>query len=358
MPNPFPGPFPGPRISRLARALSALGALAAVWFGTAAAAAPPADNGAVILMYHRFGENAFPSTNIRIEQFEAHIRELTSGRFTVLPLPEIVRALADDTPLPERAVAITVDDAFRSVYTEAWPRLRAAGLPFTIFVATAPLDEKRPGYMSWDELREMAASGIVTVGNHSVHHGHMAALPDAEARAEIAQAAARFERELGSRPSLFAYPYGEYGRALRDAAAEAGFDAAFGQHSGAVARGADRYALPRYALNETYGEAERFRLVVNSLPLPVRDVTPADPLIRAGGNPPLYGFTVAEDIARLDAINCFTSGNEITIERLGDRRIEVRLARPYAPGRARINCTVPGPDGRWRWLGTLFTVLP
>ena len=354
----MPDPFPGPRPWRPVRALSALGVLAAVTFGTATAAAPPPDNGAVILMYHRFGEDAFPSTSIRIEQFEAHIRELTSGPFTVLPLPEIVRALQTDAPLPERTVGISIDDAFRSIYTEAWPRLRAAGLPFTIFVSTAALDEKRPGYMSWDKLREMAASGLVTVGNHSVRHDHMADLPAAEARAEIAQAAARFERELGSAPSLFAYPYGEYGRALRDAVAEAGFAAAFGQHSGAVARSTDRYALPRYALNETYGEAERFRLVVNSLPLPVRDVTPDDPLLRAGGNPPLYGFTVAEHVARLDAINCFTSGNEITMERLGDRRVEIRLARPYAPGRARINCTVPGPEGRWRWHGTLFTVLP
>ncbi|MFQ5774129.1 MAG: polysaccharide deacetylase family protein [Kiloniellaceae bacterium] len=322
------------------------------------AAAPPADNGAVVIMYHRFGESELPSTNIRLDQFEAHVDELTSGRYTVLPLPEIVRALAEDRPLPERTVGITIDDAFLSVYAEAWPRLRAAGLPFTVFVATGPLDRGLPGYMTWDQLRDMAAAGGVTVGHHGVTHGHMIRQSAAAARAEIAEAAQRFEQELGAAPTLFAYPYGEYSLAVRDMVARAGFEAAFGQHSGAIARTADRFALPRFPLNENYGDMDRFRLVVDSLPLPVTDLTPSDPLLEAGGNPPLYGFTVTDGIKGVAALNCFTSRNEITVERLAERRIEARLARPFPPGRARINCTMPGPDGRWRWLGIQFYVRP
>ena len=127
---------------------------------------------------------------------------------------------------------------------------------------------------------------------------------------------------------------------------------------GAVARDGDRFALPRFPLNETYGGPERFDLVVNSLPLPVTDVTPLDPLVRAANNPPLYGFTVVEGVSGLGALTCFASRNELTMERLGERRIEIRLAEPYSPGRARINCTMPGPDGRWRWLGIQFMVRP
>ncbi len=58
------------------------------------------------------------------------------------------------------------------------------------------------------------------------------------------------------------------------------------------------------------------------------------------------------------SLNCFAGAREITIERLGERRIEVRLARPLKPGRTRINCTMPGPEGRWRWLGMQFYMLP
>lgn len=322
-----------------------------------AGAAPAPDNGAVVVMYHRFGEADYPSTSVRLDQFAAHLAELTSGRYTVLPLPEIVAAFAEERPLPPRSVAITVDDAFASVYAEAWPRLRRAGLPFTVFVSTDALDRGLPGYMSWDQLREMAAAGVA-VGHHGAAHGHMADLDTDAVRADLARASERFRAELGAVPEIFAYPYGEYGLALRDLVAEAGFAAAFGQHSGAAARSDDRFALPRYPFNEPFGEIDRFRLAVNSLPLPARDVTPADPLIGPENNPPAYGFTVLPGIEGLRALNCYAGGSAVTVERLGETRFEVRLPRPLPPGRTRINCTAPGPEGRWRWRGRQFYLRP
>ena len=323
-----------------------------------AAAAPPADNGAAVIMYHRFGESDLPSTNIRIEQFDAHIRELTGGGYSVLPLPEILAALRENRPLPDRSIGITIDDAFASVYAEAWPRLKAAGLPFALFVSTTPLDQGYAGYMTWDQLREMIAGGGVTVGHHSAAHAHMAKRSAEANRADIAGASARFRAQLGEVPAVFAYPYGEYSAELRGIVAEAGFAAAFGQHSGAIGRTSDRLALPRYPLSEAYAGMDRFRLVANSLPLPVTDVTPADPLVRADSNPPLFGFSILEGITGLSALNCFASRNEVTLERLGESRIEVRLAKPLRAGRSRVNCTMPGPDGRWRWFGRQFYALP
>src|SRR3546814_19731197 len=76
------------------------------------------NSGAVLLMYHRFGEDDLPSTSIRLSQFEAHLAELTSGRYRVMALPEIVARLRAGQPLPQRAVAITIDDAALSVYRE------------------------------------------------------------------------------------------------------------------------------------------------------------------------------------------------------------------------------------------------
>jgi hypothetical protein len=115
------------------------------------------------------------------------------------------------------------------------------------------------------------------------------------------------------------------------------------------------FTLPRFALNEQYGDLERFRLIAASLPLPATEITPSEPVL--GTNPPPFGFTLAEDVGDLDRLTCFASGQETTaVERLGSRRIEVRLENPFPPGRARINCTLPGPDGRWRWFGMQFLV--
>ena len=99
-----------------------------------------AADSAVILQYHRFGEDAYPSTSVTIEQFEAQIEHLSTGGYTVLPVPEILAALDAGQPLPDRTIGITIDDATRSTFVEGWPRFEAAGFPFTVFVSTDPVD--------------------------------------------------------------------------------------------------------------------------------------------------------------------------------------------------------------------------
>lgn len=310
---------------------------------------------AVVLMYHRFGEEDLPTTSIRIDQFEAHLAELKSGGYQVLPLQRIVAALRDRKPLPDRAVAITIDDAYRSVYLEAWPRLRAAGFPFTLFVSTDVIQRGGGDYMSWNEIRELARGGV-EIGNQTASHPHLPTLPLDKARDDIRAANARIEAEIGQKPTLLAYPYGEYSTAIRDIVAAEGFHAAFGQHSGVAHSQIDRHQLPRFPLNENYGGLDRFRLVANALPLPVSDLTPNDPVL-SGRNPPAIGFTVMPGIGDTAQLDCFASRQGRThIERLPAGRMEIRLAEPLPAGRSRLNCTMPGPDSRWRWFGLQFYV--
>ncbi len=313
---------------------------------------------ASIFIYHRFGETQYPTTSVSIAQLEAHIAELKSGRYQVMSLDAIIDALAAGQPLPEHAVAISIDDGFATTYTQAWPRLRAAGLPFTLFITTQVIDEKSSSILSWDQIREMLAGGGVTIGHHSGAHQHMPQASEAANAADIAKASARFKEELGMQPNLFAYPYGEYSRRDRNQIAALGFKAAFGQHSGVVHSGADRFALPRFAMNAQYGGKDRFKLVANALPMPVLDITPEDPLLGPDNNPPAFGFTVQKTVTGLDRLQCYASTQDapVPIQQLGDDRVEVRMPTPFARGLGRINCTLPERDGRWRWLGQAFYI--
>jgi peptidoglycan/xylan/chitin deacetylase (PgdA/CDA1 family) len=315
---------------------------------------------AVALIYHRFGENDYPTTNIRLEQFEAHIEELSKPRYNVVTLSVIADALAEGKALPPRTVAITVDDAFLSVYREAWPRLKDAGLPFTLFVATDPVDRAIPGYMTWDQIRAMHEAGV-EIGNHGVSHAHMPGLSELRNRREIRRAAERLEAELGDAPALFAYPYGEASNALKAMVREAGYATGWGQHSGAIGPYTDRYYLPRFPVNESFGGIDRFIRLVNTLPIHAKDVTPDEPFLNAEGaeNPPAFGFTLAEPLDWADSITCYHSnvGRIEDVERLGPR-IEVRFDEAFQEGRTRINCTSPTPQGRWRWFGMQYYVEP
>ena len=315
-----------------------------------------AQSSAVVVMYHRFGERMHPSTNIRLEQFEAHLAELTKPQYTVLPISEIVERLRAKQPLPPRTVGISIDDAFLSVYVEAAPRLKKLGFPFTLFVATDPVDRRIGDYMSWDQIRELKAAGA-TIGSQTHTHLHMASSSPEQNSADLRKSNARFRAELGEVPTIIAYPYGEFSLAVGVAAAEAGLTIGFGQHSGVIHTNANMTYLPRFAMNENFGGGSRFRLAINSLPLDVSDVSPLDPLLKQDNNPPILGFTVNGPAAgRLSQLACYASGQgKARIERLGSR-IEVRLKNPFPHGRSRINCTLPAGGGRWHWYGLQFYV--
>ena len=316
-----------------------------------------ATDGAAVFLYHRFGESRYPSTSIDLPQFEAHIRELKSGGYAVLPLAEILEAIQAKKPLPDKAVALTVDDAHVSAYAEAWPRLNAAGLPFTLFIATDPVDGKTPDYMSWDQIRELVKGGV-TIGSQTASHPHMAQMSADGVRAELTKSNARIQAELGVTPTIFAYPYGEASLANYAPVREAGFRFALGQHSGVAGSVEDLLYLPRFALNESFGDIDRFKRAAKAVPLTVRDVTPLDPYITTN-NPPAIGFTVADNVVSLDRLQCYSSNEGLAkIERLGDKRFEIRLKRPLPKGRSRLNCTAPTSGGRWQWTGWQYYVRP
>lgn len=302
---------------------------------------------ASILLYYRFGEDRNPTSSIRFDQFEAHIAELAAGRYRVLPLADIVEAFRSGKPLPPRAVAITVDGGYASTYREAWPRLRAAKLPFTVFIAPDTADRGGELFIGWDGLREMRSAGV---GIGLTTTGTLRQTVKAE---DLAKLRERAKDKLGQAPTLFSFVGGEYSMATRKAVAEAGFVAAFGQQQGVAHSAHDPTSQPRFALTQGFGDLPRFQRVASALPLPTSDLTPLDTIL--GANPPLIGFTV-DGVSGLDRLSCTASheSGALKVEVLGETRVEVRLSRPFPPGRGRITCTMSGPEGRLRWLGLPF----
>jgi peptidoglycan/xylan/chitin deacetylase (PgdA/CDA1 family) len=320
---------------------------------TAIVGAARAAEHATVIMYHRFGESTLPSTNTTLEQFEAHLEELASGRYNVASLADITEAIIEGQPLPDYTVAITVDDAFISVYKEAFPRIQSYGFPLTLFVATNAIDRNGSGYASWDQIREMQAAGV-EIGSQSHTHPHMHQIDLAKARIEIETSNDRFIEELGVKPKLFAYPYGEYTSEIRDLIKEMGFDAAFGQHSGVMHKTVHPYEFPRFTFNENYGDLDRLKQAIRAVAIPAEDISPENMVLE--NNPPLYGFTVTEEIGPLNLMACYASNigkADITVL---VRRIEARWSEKLTGPRGRINCTMPylvngEKTGRWRWLG-------
>lgn len=322
-----------------------------------------------VLMYHRFGEDAHPATNVRIDAFEAQLAQIEALELEVVPLAKVVSALRGESALPDRVVALTIDDAYASINSEAWPRLRAAGLPVTVFVATDPVDEGFSDYLDWDQLREMAAEGM-TVASHGASHDSLPRRPgESEAahvervRTDLQRGAMRLREELGDTPALledvFAYPYGEYDAAVARVVESLGW-IAFGQHSGAIGPLSDRRALPRYPVNETYSDPDGLRTKLRSRALPVERIEPWDPVSTPT---PVLDVWLAADLpgaADPSRLNCFVSGQgAVPVEWIEPgRQFRVSPPEPLGVGRSRVNCTLPGPEGRYAWFSHQWLVRP
>ncbi len=345
------------------KSLGALGALCLLlagpsFPGPAAEGAEAVPGSAVVFMYHRFGEPAHPSTSIRLQQFEAQLNYLQQAGYQILPLEDIISAQAAGRPLPPRAVALTIDDAYLSVYRQAYPRLRARGWPFTVFVATDPVDRHLRDFMSWAQMREMGRHGA-RFANHSRSHDHLIRRRPAESEAQwqrrvrddIEYARRRLETELGVDSRLFAYPYGEYDTALAKLVQGLGYTA-FGQHSGALGPDSDRRALPRFPMAEKFADLTQFRIKAAALPLPVRRVIPWDPVTREK-RPRLEVWLKASD-ARLARLACYASGQGALPVRWQEGpgpRFVTRAREDLPQGRSRYNCTAPsGESGRYYWF--------
>lgn len=291
------------------------------------------------------------------DNFQAQLTELTSGDYTVQPLPQLLR----DHALPRRSVALSFDALDYAFIHAIAPQLLEKKLPFTVFVSPGQLDAG--GTVTWDDLRNLAGNQLVTLGLTAYSYAHTADWPLEKLTEDLNRAKARFREEFKQEAEFFAYPYGEYTPAYKSLIDQQGFKAAFGQQSGVIYAGADRLALPRFTMTDDVADLDRLRMTSQALPFPVSDLEPASPLLTV--NPPFPGFTVAgaitaDDLAKM---TCFASGiGQLKLQKLGHNRVEIRFPRGFDDTRGRVNCTLPvyGSDDprdvRWRWLGFLYTV--
>lgn len=313
----------------------------------------------VVLLYHHVAEDTPRITSVTPAEFEAHLDYLDDNGFHVWSLKRAVAALEGGESIPDRTVAITFDDAYTDIRTNAAPMLEDRDWPYTVFVATQAVDEGQGGIMGWDELRELEDRGA-TLANHGHAHEHLIRRRDGEsreawlarAREDIETGARRLNEETGMDNRLFAWPYGEYNLALDELAEDLDM-IAFTQASGAVGSLQDRQRLPRFPVAGDYASLDSLKDKLDALPLPVTGEDPAEPERPADARRPQLELTVARGPFDLDRLTCFVSGQgrvDPSVSGNGPYSVRLQAPRPLPAGRSRYNCTVPAEDGgRFHW---------
>ena len=304
-------------------------------------------------MYHRFNENKYPSTNIQIEIFKKQIEIIKKNNFEFNNPVEF--DLKFFSPKSEKKILITIDDAFSSFYQNAWPYLKENKIPFILFVSTEPIGKF--GYMNWKQVKEIDKEDFAFIGNHSHSHKYLVNFDFEEFKKDIDQSIKIFEEKLGYNPKYFSYPFGEYSLKQKKYISQK-FEYAFGQHSGVIDINKDKFELPRFPINEKYGDLERFKFLLNLLPLQYKIITPEEKFITNQNNPPEMIVEFFNEQENLNLINCFSNeGNKWDKSeiKLDKKKLVVKFREKFLFRRGRINCSLNDSDG-WRWFGIQFSI--
>ena len=314
------------------------------------------DFGLISLMYHRFEENKYPSTNIRIDDFKKHIKILQENNIRFINPKNFENEIKNNKK--QRKILLTIDDGFSSFYQNAWPLLKKEKIPFILFVSTREVGAFN--YMTWDQIREISKEDFVEIGNHSHTHEYLVDESKDLILDDIKKSISIFKDQLGKNSDFFSYPFGEYSLEFKKLIKSLGFKYAFGQHSGVIDETKDFYELPRFPINEKYGEIKRFNSLTKTLPFKYKEIIPSEKYLLKNKNPPKVKIQFYEGIKNLKSLGCYSNEGDrwrqSNIKFEDDLTLLINISEKFLGERGRINCSLRDPSGFWRWLGIQFVV--
>jgi peptidoglycan/xylan/chitin deacetylase (PgdA/CDA1 family) len=221
--------------------------------------ATPADS-CSILVYHRFGDTAADSMTTTTAVLVQQLTQLRAHGYRIVPLADLVTALSPGHGQPGKLIAITVDDGHRSVFSALFPAVQRLNVPVTLFIYPSAINNA-PYALTWEQLRSMTASSLVSIGAHTYWHPDFRVerrrlTPEAYARFvqfQLTRSRTVLQERLGIDVTLLAWPYGISDEALRRAAQDSGYTAAFALGNRNASGKDPQYALPRHMVVDAVG---------------------------------------------------------------------------------------------------------
>ena len=307
-------------------------------------------------MYHRFDENKYPSTNIKLDDFKSHINLIENSEFEFISHGQFEDSIKKNNL--GKKILLTIDDGFYSFYKNAWPILKEKKIPFIIFINTKTVGSN--GYMSWSQIKEISQFNFVHIGNHSHSHAYLVDKNDEEIKKDLQTSIKIFKEKLNHETNFFAYPFGEYKNSYKKIVQNLGFQYAFGQHSGVMDKTKDKFELPRFPINEKYGEIKRFESLLKTIPFPYQKIIPEEKYLDTNNNPPDVKIIFFKDGPDFKNITCYSNEEnkwrKSKLEFLDNNELKILLEGKFTTERGRINCSLRENTGEWRWLGIQFVV--
>jgi peptidoglycan/xylan/chitin deacetylase (PgdA/CDA1 family) len=199
-----------------------------------------------VFIYHRFDDDRHASANTSLQELKKEFQYFKDNGYEVVPLEKIIQKVQNNQEVPNHWVALTIDDAYKSFYTNALPIFKEFNYPFSLYVYVEATNKNYSDFMNWDEIKEASKYG--TIGLHSYAHPHLTKLSANEVYEDTQKAMNIFEEKMGFKPKTYAYPYGEYNEPVKEEIKKFDFDAILNQNNGSVNQQSNLNSLNRIAL--------------------------------------------------------------------------------------------------------------
>lgn len=203
-----------------------------------------------VLMYHSVDNNdKITKLSVSPESFARQMKFLHDHHYNVVGLDKVVSYIQKKEKVPPRTVAITFDDGLYNNYENAYPVLKKYGIPATMFIIVKKIGQS--GYMDWKEIREIADSGVITIGSHTVSHLWLPAMGTKELAYELQASKETLEKGVGKEVSIICYPIGAHNERVERFSKEAGYTCAVATNPGHSAPSDDIFAIKRIKISRT-----------------------------------------------------------------------------------------------------------
>ena len=173
-----------------------------------------------ILYYHSVMLEFGNEVRMPPDQFEAQMAYLQGKGYHSVSLDQLYQAQYRGGALPTKPFVITFDDGYADNYTTAYPVLKRHGFTATVFMVSSYINGE--GFMSWPQLKELAANGWEIEG-HTVNHHYLSKQNVTTVLNELRSSKELLERELGRPVEFFAYPFGDFNPAVAQAVRNTGY---------------------------------------------------------------------------------------------------------------------------------------
>ncbi|MFV0481025.1 MAG: polysaccharide deacetylase family protein [Campylobacteraceae bacterium] len=200
-----------------------------------------------IFIYHRFNDDRYPTTSVTNEVLREHFTYLKDNNYTVIPLKDIVNKIEANESIPDKWIALTIDDGYKSFIENGLAIFKEFNYPFSVFIYVEATEKKYSDFLTWDDIKNIKNEGG-DIEYHSYSHAHMTRMNEASLKEDFKKGIDIFEKNLGFKPKYFSYPYGEFNENTLNIAKEFGFSAILNQNSGAITKNSDIYSLDRPAI--------------------------------------------------------------------------------------------------------------